>query len=72
MLLIGLLNYLQYKEENMRKVYIDVTTRVIVQMNEGVSVDNVMTDMDYNFSFDGEEADIVDTEITNWNVKDSK
>ena len=56
----------------MRKVYVDVTVRLIINMNEGVSVDNVINDMDYNFSFKGEEADILDSQIENFNVTDSK
>jgi len=56
----------------MKKVYIDVTTRVILQMNEEVSVDNVVNDIAYEYTFDGEEADIIDAEMTNWIVTDVK
>jgi hypothetical protein len=56
----------------MRKVYVDVKVRLIINMNEDVSVDHIISDMDYDFSFSGEEADIIDTEITDFNVIDSK
>ena len=56
----------------MRKVYVDVTIRVILNMNEGVAVDNIINDCDYNVTFNGEEADILDTEMTDFNVIDSK
>lgn len=55
-----------------RKVYVEVKVRLIVNVEEGVSIDHIINDMDYNFSFSGEEADIVDTEITDWNILDSK
>lgn len=56
----------------MRKVYVDVTIRVTLNMNESIAVDDVISDCDYNVSFNGEEADIIDTEMTDFNVVDSK
>jgi len=39
----------------MRKVYVEVTTRIIMQMEEGIEVDDVISDMDYNFTPQTEE-----------------
>lgn len=55
-----------------RKVYIEVVTRVIVVMDEGVKVDEVISEMDYNFTSTTAGATIIDTEIRDYNVTDSK
>lgn len=56
----------------MRKVYINVTTRLIVRMDEGTEVSDVLENMDYNFISNTDSADIEDTEILDWEVTDSK
>lgn len=56
----------------MRKVYVNVTTRLIINMDEGVEVSDVISEMDYNFTSKTDGADIVDTEILDHEVKDSK
>ena len=53
-----------------RKVYIKVVTRLIVRVDDGQEIDEVMENMDYNFQSD--DADVEDTEIRNWEVIDSK
>lgn len=55
-----------------RKVYVNVTTRLIINMDEGIKVSDVVSEMDYNFSSQTEGAEIVDTEIRDHEVKDSK
>lgn len=58
-----------------RKVYVSVTTRLILRVDEGASVDDIMGEMNYDFSvadFDEERASIEDTEITEWHITDSK
>ena len=56
----------------MRKVYVSVTTRLIIQMEEGIEVSDVIEDMAYDFNSNTEGADIVDTEIREHEVLDSK
>jgi len=56
----------------MRKIYVEVKTRLIIQADEGVSVDEVLENMDYNFISQNDGANIVDTEIQTWEVTDSK
>ncbi len=56
----------------MRKIYVEVTTRVIIRADEGVDVSEVLSEMDYSFTSSTEGADIEDSEITNWKVQDSK
>jgi len=57
----------------MKKVYVEVTTRLIINMDEDETVDNVIQEMDYNFEASADTgADIVDSEIRTFEIKDSK
>lgn len=55
-----------------RKVYVNVTTRLILELEDGVEVADVISDMDYSFTSGTKNADVVDTEIINHEVTDSK
>jgi hypothetical protein len=55
-----------------RKVNVAMTTRVILDMDEGIEVTEVLENMDYQFTSQTEGAVVVDAEITDWDVKDSK
>ena len=55
-----------------RKVYVEVTSRLIVEMDEGIEVSNVIDEMDYDFNSQTEGADIVDTTIEGYEITDSK
>ena len=56
----------------MKKVYIDVKVRMIVRTEEGVGIDDIISEMDYDFTSQTEGADIEDTEIQEYRVIDSK
>jgi hypothetical protein len=53
-----------------RKVYLEIKTKVIMTINDGVDVSEVVNDMNYNFS--SEDATIEDTELLDYEVTDSK
>lgn len=55
-----------------RKVYLEVKVRLIVDMEDGVEVDEFMADMDYNFKSQTEGVDVVDMEIVDHEVTNSK
>jgi len=55
-----------------RKVYVDIKIRAIINMEEGVEVDEVLNEMDYSMTSQTTGADIVDTEIMAHEVTDSK
>lgn len=55
-----------------RKVYVNVITRLIIDLDEGTKVSNVITNMDYNYNSQTEGAEILDTEIVDFNITDSK
>lgn len=56
----------------MRKIYVEVKTRLIINANEKQNVDEVLENMDYDFISQSDGADIIDTEILDWNILDSK
>ena len=55
-----------------RKVYVNVTTRLIFRVDEGQSIYEVLENMGYSFTSDSDNADILETEILDWEVVDSK
>ena len=56
----------------MRKVYVNAKVRIIVNADEETDIGEVLSEMNYNFNSQTDGADIVDTEIENWEIEDSK
>jgi hypothetical protein len=56
----------------MRKIFVDLTVRLVIDMEEGVELFDVIDLMDYNFTSKTANADIVDMEIADYVVTDSK
>ena len=56
----------------MRKVYIDVKVRLIIEMDEGIEVNEVMQELDYDFTSKTDGATVIDTEFDEFEVTDSK
>ena len=58
----------------MRKVYVEVKTRLIIQADDNQNIEEVLENMDCSFTsmppHDG--AEIIDTEIQDWKITDSK
>ena len=55
-----------------RKVYVDVKVRLIIEMEEGIEVAEVIQEMDYDFTSQIDNAVIIDIEIEDYEVTDSK
>jgi len=54
-----------------RKVYVNVTVRLIIRTDEDQNIDEVLENMDYNFTAsESDDADIEGTEITDWELVD--
>lgn len=54
-----------------RKVTVDVTVRLIIRASEGQSIDEVIDDMNYNFTAsENVEADIESEEILEYELVD--
>ena len=56
----------------MRKVTVDVVVKLILDMDEDIGVNEVLENMDYSMISNTGGADIADTEIMDWIVKDSR
>ena len=56
----------------MRKVFVEVKVKLVLNMDEGVEVGDVISEMDYSFADTTGNADIEDTEISDYEVTDSK
>lgn len=57
----------------MRKVDVDVKVRLIIRANEGQDIEEVLENMDYDFTASPQDnADIEYTEILEWDIKDSR
>ncbi len=56
----------------MRKVVVTVTTRLVINMEEGIELQEVINEMDYDFISQTVGASIVDTEIQDYDIQDSK
>lgn len=56
----------------MRKVYLNVHFMIIIQAEEDVEISEVMNELDYNFLSTTDNADIVDTEMLDYDIIDSK
>jgi|GEM_PF-2075977 len=55
-----------------RKVYVNVTTRLVIEMDDGVELSDVINAMCYDFTPSWDTAEVVDSEITDYEVIDSK
>lgn len=55
-----------------RKVYVELKVRLIIEAEEDVKIGSVISEMDYNFTSNTDNADIIDTDIQEFSVTDSK
>jgi hypothetical protein len=55
-----------------RRVVVEVKVNLIIDVEEGVAIDNVINNMNYSFTHSDEQATIIDTEIVDFNVMDSR
>lgn len=56
----------------MRKVVIDLKVKLTLNVDEGVAIEEIINEMDYDFYERTSFADILDTEITGFEIIDSK
>lgn len=55
-----------------RKITVDLNVRLVLAVEEGVSVADAVSEMDYSFTPDEEHGNLVDSDIRNYDVIDSK
>ena len=56
----------------MRKVTVGVEMNVVMSVDEGIEISEVVNELDYQVNDTTTAADILDTEITGYEVVDSK
>ena len=56
----------------MRKVTIKLEIRLVMSVDEGIEISDVVSELDYEINDTTTAADILDTEITSYEVIDSK
>ena len=56
----------------MRKVTVQLEMQVVMRVNEGMEISDVVNELDYDIRDTTTAADILDTEITDYEVIDSK
>lgn len=58
----------------MQKKIAVLTVRLVIDVNDGVNINDFLNNMDYSFtpskSVSCRGADIIDTEITDWEIAD--
>ena len=55
----------------MRKVTVKLEVRIVMLVNEGVEISEVVSELDYQVNDTTTSAEILDTEITGYEVVDS-
>jgi len=55
-----------------RKVTVKLEMRIVMPVDEGVEISEVVNELDYEVNDTTSAADILDTEITDYEVVDSK
>jgi hypothetical protein len=56
----------------MRKVHVTVKVDLLINMDEGIDVHDVIWDLDYSFNSQTDGADIEDSHINDYEVTDSR
>lgn len=56
----------------MRKVTLKLEMRIVMLVDEGIEISEVVNELDYQVNDTTTTADILDTEITGYEVVDSK
>jgi len=59
-------------EITMRKVTVKLEMRIVMLVDEGIEISEVVNELDYKVNDTTTAADILDTEITDYEVVDSK
>ena len=56
----------------MRKVIIKLEMRIVMSVNEGIEISQVVNELDYQVNDTTTSANILDTEIIDYEIEDSK
>jgi hypothetical protein len=53
----------------MKKVVVTVKVKLTMELNNSILIEDVLNDMDYDFSIDNSDGKIVDSEIIDYDIK---
>lgn len=56
----------------MRKVFLEVKVKLVIDIDEGVEVSEILDEMEFDFTDTTGRADVNDSEILDYEVMDSK
>ena len=56
----------------MKKTYVTVQVRLIMSHNDDIEPREILENMDYDFSSNSEDGEILNTEIKSWTYDDVK
>ena len=56
----------------MKKITANLTVKLLLYVNENADVSKVINELNYNFSDTTTEANIIDSEIIDFEIKDSR
>ena len=56
----------------MRKVTLKLEMRIVMSVNEGIEISQVVNELDYQVNDTTTSANILDTEIIDYEIEDSK
>jgi len=56
----------------MRTVVVELKVKLVMKIDEGVQVQDVVNDLDYDFKDQTGHCEVEDTEILDYNVTDSR
>ena len=56
----------------MRKVTVEVKVKLLINADEDIEISDVINEMEYEFVYSEHGAEIVDSEIVDYEVKDSR
>ena len=60
------------KGEKMKKVTVEIKIKALLSVNENTDIADVINELDYELNDTTTEADIIDTEIVDFEIIDSR
>ena len=56
----------------MRKITVELKVKLLIHADDKADILDVLDDMDYEFTCDATDSEIVDTQIEDYEIKDSR
>jgi len=53
----------------MKKYYVNATVRLIINADDGVDINDMLNDIEYDFTSNTDNADIIEEEVMDFQVK---